>query len=110
MILCASVNYLGLIHYTVLKPRVDLFSFFEIYQYLFQILYFFLFGLAWKVRNPRSYAKRIFQKQTLFLLTFQGFCNYFIYFHEFTAVLALNFILAMYWTQHVQILYAINSE
>ncbi len=109
-IVSLTINYAGLFHYTAVPVKTDIYSFFEYYQYGCQIAYFLLFYLYWNVKQKDKYWKLWFRRSTFFLVGFHILCNTLIYEHHLLAVIPLNFVLRVYWKQHIGILEDISTE
>lgn len=108
--LCFGVNYIAVFHYSLSSPRVNIYVFFEWYQYIFQILYFCIFATQWDVQQKALYVKNL--KKCIFLFVFfvHLMANVYIHKHDFFAILPLNIVLGMYWHGHIGILEGLNQE
>ena len=109
MLLCFVVNY-GLLIQLSIFPKVDMFLYMELYQYLFQTLYFALLWRVWKVRNKAAYWLHWKHPSTTILLLTLIWSNAFLHHHYFVAIVPINFVLALTWQRHTQILQSINLE
>ncbi len=108
-VVCLSVNYVGFFHYSLSAGRNEMGIYYEHYQYVFQIAYFIMFFLYWRVKNRASYWT-LWNEHSLFsLVAFHALTNLCIHAHMYSAVVPLNFILGKYWTRHVQILETLNQ-
>lgn len=107
--LCIVMNYMAGFHYAVTPYGSRDFTLFEHYQYFFQLLYFFLFAQAWKVKNRELYWSLFQQKYFLFFLFSHFLSNLYIHNHQFVAVIPLNISLGYYWYHHNEVLLAINA-
>lgn len=109
MLLCFVVNY-GLLIQLSIFPKVDFFTHIEIYQYFFQVVYFFLFWKMWNVRNKRVYWLYWRNSLTTVLVLTLLWSNVFLHRHQFGALVPINLVLGFFWQRHKQILQRINIE
>jgi hypothetical protein len=110
VLLFLLVNYIGTLHYSVLFAYYSRNSFFELYQYIFQIVYFLLVAKLWNVNDKRAYWKAWQRRSTAFILTCHLFSLYLVHAHEYVAVIPLNASLTYYWHRHRQILTDLNQR
>lgn len=106
--LSVAVNYMFVIHLTLLPYRTVDDRLFEVYQYIFQILYCILFASAWSVKNRRSYFELWRTKEVFCFILVHAGSNYFIAQHRFSAILPLNCVLSFYWYYHKKVLAELN--
>jgi hypothetical protein len=104
------VNYIGVLHYSFLFAYYSRNSFFEMYQYVFQMVYFVLVAKLWNVNNKRAYWKRWQRPSTLFIFMCHLVSVYLIHVHEYIAIIPLNVSLTYYWHNHKQILLELNQR
>jgi E3 ubiquitin-protein ligase DOA10 len=110
MLLCLVVNYLAFFQYSLGHPSVSIYSLLELYQYIFQLLYLGLFCFHWNVQQKRAYWQEVKGKG---LIVFSGLyiiSNYALHQHQFFALLPINYILAIAWHRHIQILEMLNQD
>jgi hypothetical protein len=107
IILCFAVNYVGVMHYSLL-PKQNIYLFFEVYQYIFQGCFFVLFARIWKVKNKTMYWQAWNCRSFYTIVLIHVLCNYYIHTHEIYAFLPLNWVMGYYYSKHRQILYQLN--
>jgi len=106
---CMVVNYFMVFQMSIdrKKPFFDLF---ESYQYLFQLLYLFLFYLEWNVRNKALYWKswKNLSSATLFALYVAA--NVLLHHGHYIMIFPINLFLAVTWQNHRRILIHMNED
>lgn len=108
-LLWGLVNYIGAIQYSLFQKK-DSFFLFEVYQYIFQLIYVCLFLNMWYVRNKSQYWRLWNKKDTYYILALHFLSNYFIHDHNVYAVIPLNACFLYYYRHHRRILHAINNS
>lgn len=106
--LSVAINYIFVVHLTLLPNRTVDNRLFEVYQYIFQIAYCFLFALAWSVKNKRLYFGSWKTKEVFWFVLIHAGSNYFIAQHQFFAILPLNCSMSFYWHYHKKVLAELN--
>lgn len=109
-VISITINYVGLFYYTLTAGKRNIYAYFEEFQYWSQAVYFLLFFLYWRVNQRERYWKRWATKSTFFLVGFHILFNTMIHEHHMIAVLPLNYILSLYWRNHVQFLEELNTD
>lgn len=110
-VLCLFVNYIGIFHYTLLPARQQDKFILEMYQYFFQVLFFLLFFINWKVKHTKLYFTYLLTPGFCFLLFLHFACNIFIYHHDFmTGLIPMNAVMGYYYIFHKKALLAINNR
>jgi hypothetical protein len=109
-VISISTNYVGLFLYILMPRKISVETYFEEYQYWSQVAYFLLFFFCWRVKQKERYWQRWLGFSTLVLASIQIICNLLIHNHVLVAALPLNFLLGLYWRNHVQILHDINGD
>lgn len=107
-LLCFTVNYLGAVQYTM-HMRQSAYDILEIYQYIFQIVFFVLFYSIWTVKDKARYWKFWPSTQFYAIVALHVFSNYYIHEHNMYAIGPLNLALAYYYRKHRQILERLNT-
>jgi hypothetical protein len=109
ILLCFTINYTFLVQLFFLKEN-QLYSSFEVYQFLFQAAYFGLFYSQWNVRNKRLYWDEWKHFSTAILFATHVVCSGYLYSGQYGAIIPLNVILRLYWQRHTNILLALNAQ
>jgi hypothetical protein len=107
ILLWCIVNY-GILVQVSIQPNQNIADIFEIYQYVFQILYFSLVWKAWKVRNKVEYWSHWKNFSTTASIITLVWSNGALYQHQFVAIIPMNLILGILWHRHIQILRNMN--
>jgi hypothetical protein len=110
VVLFILVNYIGALHYSLVSASFSRNSFFELYQYLFQVAYISLFVGLWNVNDKRAYWKAWQRPSTAFILMCHLFSMYLVHKHQYISVVPLNVSLTYYWHRHTQILTELNQR
>ena len=110
LVLFLLVNYVGILHYSFLFAYRERDSFFEMYQYIFQLVYLFLFKILWRVNDKKAYWKAWQRPTPFFFFACHLFANYLVHEHHYIAIVPLNISLTFYWHQHKQILMELNQR
>jgi len=108
LFLSVGVNYMFVFHITLLPSRSVDNRLFELYQYIFQLLFLVLFASFWSVKQKRAYLRRWGTKETVCFVFVHVLCNYCIAQHRFFAILPLNVVMNFYWYNHKRVLYELN--
>ena len=110
LFLSVGVNYLFILHCSVLPNRNVSNDLFEVYQYIYQLLFFSLFATFWRVQNKRSYFLRWRTKEVLCFVVLHSLSNYSLHNQQFFAILPLNVAMSFYWFYHKKVLQEMNLE
>ncbi len=108
LFLSVGVNYIFVVHLTMVPYRTVDNRLFELYQYFFQGLYCLFFALSWSVKQKRLYLERWRTKEVVCFLILHAWANYCIAQHRFFAVLPLNVVMTFYWNNHKRVLGELN--
>ena len=108
ILLCFTMNYIGVLHYSFFWKQ-NMYDVFEVYQYIFQAVYFLLFMSIWRVKNKRAYWQAWNCKTLYAMAAMQLFCNYYIHKHEVYAIVPLNWIMGYYYKKHRDTLQTLNT-
>lgn len=104
------VNYIGILHFSMLFYHFDREDFFEIYQHLFQALYFCFFASLWRVKDKKSYWRAWRDWPAVCMFASHGISTYLVCSHQYAALIPLNVSLTYYWHRHKQILRELNQR
>lgn len=107
-LLCCSVNYLAALQYSFI-PHGNTLFFIEYYQYIFQLLYFILFIIIWKVKNKKLYWKQWNSFLVFAMIGIHLMANYHIHTHDFLAIVPINIALGFYYQKHKSVLLKLNE-
>ncbi len=107
-LLFGLINYFAAIHYSAIQKK-DFSSFFQYYQFFFQILYGCLFVSIWHVRNKSLYWKHWNVPFTYTVLITHCISNGCLVMQMPYAVLPLNFCFLYYYRMHRAILMRMNT-
>ncbi len=105
---CFTANYILIFHVSFERKKT-FFDLFESYQYGFQIFYFFLFFLEWKVRNSRLYWKHWMNLASLYILFLYLGSNLLLHHGIYVAILPINLFLGLLWQRHLHTLRLMNQ-
>ena len=104
-----ATNYIMIFHLSLGREKT-VFGLFVPYQYIFQIVYFFLFYLVWNVRNPRMYWQHWRNIGSLYMVFLYLGVNLLMHCGLYGMILPINLFLALLWQRHLHILTLMNED
>lgn len=103
--LCVSVHYGGILYYSMAPYHVRFITIYQNMQYVYQILYIFLFYMNFHVRNKRMYWRYTLQAPTFFFISGLVVSNLYLKEMEYLSFVPITLCFGLIYMRHIHILY-----